>query len=256
MSNDFDYDDDDAPAPRRSKRDRAKARPSPLRWISPGTFGAAAILFFLPWTDLSCNGPTGKMQLVTQSGYESAVGEGSEGEGFSKLREMGPMGGGNKADVKFDFKEIRNKGPAGKANTDKEEKAPLLWVYLVLLVAGAIVPVLVAQNQVRGAIILGLVGFAILLLVLQMILGFPLANMAADFNKEIKDMGDLGKGGMGPDLKLGGKMEMKSSYLMAFWGSILLLVASGALGLVQIVTGAPKRARAGRSRRLRDDPEE
>ncbi len=261
MSDDFTYDDaDDAPPRRRS--DRPPERPSVWRFLSPGTFGVAVILFFLPWTDLSCNGPTGKMQMITQSGYQSAVGEASEGEGFAKLREeMGPQPGmpGMKAEVKLDandfLKKIHQKG-AEKETADTTEKAPLLWLYLVLLVAGAVVPVVLPTAQIRGAIILGFVGFAVLLLVLQMVLGFPLANDAAKANSEMKQAGDMGRNGFGPGLKLGGKVEIKSSYLPSFWGTLLCLVASAGLGVVQVVQGRPQGGRGSRSRRPRDDPDE
>jgi hypothetical protein len=262
VSDDFTHDDaDDAPPRRRSDRDRPPERMSVWRFISPGTFGAAVILFFLPWTDLSCNGPTGKMQMITQSGYQSAVGEASEGEGFTKLREeMGPQPGmpGMKAEVKLDandfLKKIHQKG-AEKDTADTTEKAPLLWLYLVLLVGGAVVPVFLPAAQIRGAIILGFVGFAVLLLILQMVLGFPLANDAAKANTEMKEAGDMGRNGFGPDLKLGGKVEIKSSYLMAFWGSVLALVASAGLGVVQVVQGRPQGGRGKRSRPRDDDPE-
>jgi hypothetical protein len=258
VSNDFNSDDeDDVPSSRRRRPERSAGRRwSPLRFVSPGTFGAAVILFFLPWTDLSCNGPTGKLQMVTQSAYQSAVGEASEGEGFDKLREMGGPQVGKKGEVRLDLNELRRNpmpGPGGKEKEDKTEKAPLLWLYLGLLVAGAVVPVLLPTAQIRGAIIIGFVGFALLLLVLQMILGFPLANTAADFNKEMTQREDVGRNPLGPDLKLGGKMEMKSSYLLSFWASMLMLVASGALGLIQVIVGRPTGARSRRPRRRRDD---
>jgi hypothetical protein len=108
MSNSFSFDDNDdaSPSPRPAPV-RPSGRSSPLRFISPGTFGMAVILFFLPWTDLSCNGPKGKVQLVTQSGFQSATGEASEGDGFAKLREQEGLQTGKKAAPKFDLDELR-----------------------------------------------------------------------------------------------------------------------------------------------------
>lgn len=251
MSSDFSFDDgDDAPTPHNPEAKRAAGGSSPVRFISPGTFGIAIVLFFLPWTDLSCNGPKGKIQLVTQSGLQSATGEASEGDGFARMREAEGIPGAKKADAKFDLDELKRnpfqREAAGKGNSDKTEKAYLLWVYLVLLIGGAVVPVLLAATRLRGTLILGFAGLALLLLGLQLLIGFPLGNAAADFNNEMKQIGDLGKNAVGPQINIGGKMEMKSSFLPAFFGSVLFLVMSVALGLLQLIVGGPKVARSGR----------
>ena len=248
MSDDFTFDDaDDArPAPMPDS-DRPADRLSILRFLTPGTFVAGVVLFFLPWTDLSCTSPAGRMQVATQSGYQSAVGELSEGEDFPRLREA--MGADDKFDINKARKDPFEKG-AAKEPADGGEKAPLLWLYLGLLVAGALVPVFVAGTQVRGAIVLGFVGFAALLLALQMILGFPLANDVAKMN-DLKPVGGPGRNPFGAEPKV----EIKSSYLASFWGSIGLLVVSAGLGLVQVVAGRPEGRRGRRPRRSRDDPD-
>lgn len=256
-------DYDDPPPPRRRGPDRSKSRSSPLRFITPGTFGMAVLLFFLPWTDLSCNGPTGRMQLATQSGLQSAIGEASEGDGIARQREEQERLTGKKANNKLDFGELRRdplqKGAAGKKD-DGPEKAFLLWPYFLILIAGAIVPVLLAANLMRGVAVLGFSGVAILLLVIQLLIGFPLANAAADMNAEIKKTaGPAKQAGMMDaklDMQIGGMMEMKCSYLPSFWITFLMLIASGALGLVQVIQGAPKAARGKTYRRPRDDPDD
>ena len=148
---DDDDDDDYDPRPR-----RPRARMSPFRFISPGTFGLAVLLFFLPWTDVSCQAKGMKSeQLVTQSGYQSAVGEVTEGEAFKK-QGVGPPGA--KADKPEKLLTDPKKG--GKDGKEEKETAPLLWVYLLLLVGGVAAPAFIAPDKVRGAVVVGLAGCA------------------------------------------------------------------------------------------------
>ena len=221
--NDFAFDDNDdaGTAPRTLPPSRSDKRLSPLRFITPGTFGAAVVLFFLPWTELSCDGPTGRMQLLTQSGYQSAAGEASEGDGFAKLREVGGETGERKAGGKVDLDELRKdarqKGAAGKGSADKADRAPVLWIYLAVLAAGAVVPVFLAAHRARGTFVIGFAGLALFVLGLQAATGFPLADAAADFNSQSSQLRDAGKGAP-VVLKTGPKMEMKATYLPSFCG--------------------------------------
>ena len=79
------------------------------------------------------------------------------------------------------------------------------------------VPLLLAATRVRGSVVLAFAGLAIALLVLQMLIGFPLANAAAETNAEIKKAGGNGKKDDDGDgtlwQQLGEMMAMKSSYL-------------------------------------------
>ena len=254
-----DDDDYDDPPPRRRGPARSTIRSSPLRFITPGTFGMADLLFFLPWTDLSCNGPTGRMQIVTQSGLQSAIGEASEGGGIARQREEQERMTGKKANNKLDLGELRREQiqKVGAGNKDDgPEKAPMLWLYLVVLLAGSIVPAILAANRLRGGLVLGFAGFAVLLLLIQLLIGFPLASTAAEFNTDTKKVGNVGKNiGMG-EANMFGKMEMKCSYLPSFWITFLMLIGSGALGLVQVIQGGgPKTSRGRSNRRPRDDPD-
>ncbi len=249
MSNNFTFDGDEGIS---NHRRSGSIRSAPLRLISPGTFGVGVVLFFLPWTDLSCTESKGKMQLVTQSGFQSATGDASEGDGFAKLAQEGVQ---VEKKPKFDLNELRNNPFQKQANeNEKSEKAPLLWLYLLLLIGGAIVPVLLPAVKLRGAMTLGLAGLAILVLIVQLLIGFPLPNTANEFNREMK-AADVGKGDLGPGLNLAGKMEMKSSYRPAFYVSVLLLVASAALGLIQLIVIGPNGPRARRTQWSRDDDE-
>lgn len=219
----------------------------------------AVLLFFLPWTDLSCNGPTGRMQIVTQSGLQSAIGEASEGGGIARQREEQERMTGKKANNKLDLGELRREQiqKVGAGNKDDgPEKAPMLWLYLVVLLAGSIVPAILAANRLRGGLVLGFAGFAVLLLLIQLLIGFPLASTAAEFNTDTKKVGNVGKNiGMG-EANMFGKMEMKCSYLPSFWITFLMLIGSGALGLVQVIQGGgPKTSRGRSNRRPRDDPD-
>lgn len=259
MSNDFAFDDDGGVPARRPRPESAAGRLSLLRFLTPGTFGAAVLLFFLPWTDLSCDGPTGRMQLLTQSGFQSAAGEASEGDGFATLRDSKGVPGGRKAGARVDLDELRNdarqKGAAGNESAGKVDRAHALWVYLALLVGGAVVPVLLAARRVRGAVVLGFTGLALLVLGVQAATGFPLADAAADFNNQASQLRNAGKGGPGPEFKLDARMEMRSSYLASFWASVLVLLTTGVLGLIQTISETLPGTRAARAPRPPDAPE-
>lgn len=262
MAKDFDFDDEDdfdEYKPRR-KAKSASGGAAALRFLSPGTFGIAILLFFLPWTDFGCNGPTGKMQLVTQSGYQSASGGISEGDGIKQMKEMNGIKDDGKKNKEFKLSDLNPPGAAkGKGKNDSPEKAYLLWLYLALLAAGAIVPALIGATKMRGLFLTAFSAAATLVLVLQMVLGFPLSKAASEANKEFKEgMAKMGKNaGPGPAMpgmpNLDGKMEITSHYLVSFWLTILLLVGSLALGIIQVGLGGGNKKP---KRRRREEPED
>jgi hypothetical protein len=127
-------------------------------------------------------------------------------------------------------------------------------VYLVFLIGGAAVPVFLAATRFRGVVILAFAALAMLILGVQLLMGLPLPNAAADFNSEVKKVDDIGKNAVGPQINIGGNMEMKASYLPSFFGSVLFLLMSATLGLVQLIVGGPKGMTTSR-RRARDDLE-
>jgi hypothetical protein len=247
---DFAFDDDEEDAEYERPRTR-RVRSSPLRWVTPGTFGLAAILFFLPWTDLSCNGPTGRVQLVSQSGMQSAAGTYSEGEAIRELRERKAKGG---AKPGMDGLGELNLNPKGDGKKDGPDAAPILWVYLAMLLAGA--GVAVAPNRLRGAMVTGFAAVSLLVLLLQVGIGLPLPKAAAESNEKMEKAGPAG----GAVLKVDNMDELRemarirSSYLPSFWISIVVLLASLTLGIIQLALGDGKPER--RRRRPRDDDED
>lgn len=196
--------------------------------------------------------------MITQSGYQSATGGYSEGDGIAQMRAMKEKQTGKRSDDKLDLSDLTDGGmgpkPPGGAKSKKDpDKAPLLWLYLALVVAGAAVPVFLAPARLRGAVVTAFAGLAVLVLVIQLVVGFPLGNVAADASKQMQQALDAGKkagqgGGMAMDPELAEMMKVKSSYLVSFWLTFALLLASLVLGVLQIVLagsggGRPRRAR-------------
>ena len=243
-SRDEEYDDEDEFSPSRAARKkRASANPfhKITRFVSPGPFLLLTFLFFLPWTDLSCNTKEfGNQQFVTQSGFQAASGGYSEGSAL--------------AQVKGDRKATK----PGDAKSEKEpEKAFLLWLYLLLLVAGLGLPIALGNIRWRGLSVVGLAGLAAMILGVQTIIGLPLSKAAAEMKQEQeKEMKAVkAAGASGPSASP--EVAVQSSFLISFYLTVLVLLATGAFGLVQVLLGGfgtkPKPAK--KQRIVRDDDE-
>jgi len=160
-------------------------------------------------------------------------------------------GAGAKADG---FGELKV-GAKGDGKKDGPDSAPLLWVYLLLVVVGAGLPVAIPGNRLRGALVTGFAGVALLLLIVQAGIGFPLPQAAAESNEKMEKEVPAG----GANLKnanMDGLREMariRSSYLPSFWLSIVVVLASLVLGIIQLAIGD---ARPMRRRRPRDEDED
>jgi len=238
MRRDDYYDDeDDDYEPRRKRGGRGA---TVLRFISPSTFTFAAVLFFLPWTDLSCYSFQGKKQLVVQSGYQSTTGEYSEGSAFVEARrEMQAEGVGEENLQLSDLKKATKQH--GEDENDGPDKTPLLWLYFGLLIAGALVPVLIGGARLRGIAILAFAVLAFLILTIQ---------TAADFNKQMEnDINEAKKVGAGGPFGDEMKPVLTCTYLPCYWLSHGMLVAAGVLGAIQVAIGPKKR----KARSRRDD---
>lgn len=96
-------------------------------------------LFFLPWVDFGCDGPSGRLDLIKASGLQLVTGGISKGTGADDI--MGQMGGdlGNGATVK-------STGPSD-AELDEvaEEVGPKPWFVL-----GLICPIIIVLAGFRG----------------------------------------------------------------------------------------------------------
>jgi len=203
----------DAPAPRPA---RPPAKSSPLRFVSPGTFGAAILLFFLPWTQVTCNGPTGAAQLATQTGFEAALGDVSPGAELVRLRELDEAQGGAKGPA---ANPMGMRLPAA-GKKERTKPAHILWGYAGLLALGAVGPVWVAKRRDRGMAVLLLAGLALGVLGVLMASGFPLDTAVAEQQP-------------------GAKKTMVFSYLPSFWGSVAVLVAALAVGVLEVAGAKP-----------------
>lgn len=201
------------------------AKFNPLQLFTPIQLVFCLILFFLPWIELTCTLPpeaakmrdkaeTDKLKketgidpskpigILVQSGLQIATGDSSPSSDFKKIeeqmkKEMGGMGaGGGKPEI----------GPSTKK--DKEEGAPLLFLFPVALLAGIALGCVPWPNMVRkiGALACCLVAFGVV--GLQAAIGFPI-------EKELKKQNEAMKGGgMFPGMPggaAGGDTKGKSS---------------------------------------------
>src|SRR5947207_3968950 len=73
---------------------REPAPPAVRRWLSPGSFALAGIMFFLPWLDVSCNGRS----VLTQTGLQACTGDVSLAKEFQEMKDkQAPAAPGGKA---------------------------------------------------------------------------------------------------------------------------------------------------------------
>jgi hypothetical protein len=124
----------------------------------------SAIAFLLPWVEVRCDGPAASKRLASQSGLQAIYG------GITPL--MQPP------------KELQPKKPnrtprevlndLAKSEDLLAECSPAMLLYALLLIVAIMLGFRLRQLRMRRAFIGGLAGLALLLLLLQTAVGFPL----------------------------------------------------------------------------------
>ena len=174
--------------------------PGQLRVASPSMLIAALVLFCLPWVNVSCRTPDGEVLEISQTGLQAALGKstvsmhGEDGTvrvGDSFLDGPNALAGDN------DFGAPRTPGDI--------DAAPLLLVYAVVLIAGAIAGFVVPTDQPRMAAVGGCGAAAAALLILQLVAGFPLTS-------------DI-------PVEMATTTQLQTSYSLWFWLSVLVTLA-------------------------------
>ncbi|MDA0765221.1 MAG: hypothetical protein O3A87_08365 [Verrucomicrobia bacterium] len=124
-----------------------------MKKLNLGTTLAALCLFFLPWLDFQCSGKS----MMTQSGLQVISGGGTPSAEFEDLA-----------------------GSSGKSKMDEEERrmSPIVGiVFLDLLLAFVLsIAALRVADHRWSSVVQGLCAGALLLLALQMAIGFPAAE--------------------------------------------------------------------------------
>ena len=194
-----------------SPRRRKQQGGDPKNFITPGFLFLSLIFFFLPWINVTCNGQS----LATQSGLQAATGKLAMSSEFESMAKAGdPSGKGG--------------GQMGQSDTDK---APLLWLVLLTVVAGIIFGLLACPgiNVIPGLrtplIAMILAGVTFLLLTVQMVMGFPIRKSVEDQiekdKKQKAQMQALQPKGAPPNPMGDIKMELKASFTPWFWMAYL-----------------------------------
>jgi hypothetical protein len=143
---------------------------------SLSAFVLALLLFPLPWVQVSCV-QTNKT-IATQSGFEAIYGgmsspmekaaQRAKDELLSNLRKQG---------VKVNESQF-----ASQASEDGPDShwSFLMLLFLFVVLGGIIANVVIRVPKQRRLMALGCGGLLVLLLLLQMVIGFPLADSVAD----------------------------------------------------------------------------
>ncbi|MDB4265349.1 hypothetical protein N9891_01225 [bacterium] len=136
------------------------------------SFAGALFLFFVPWLDFQCSGKT----MITQSGFQAVYGGGSVDPQFESA---------SKKDSEKEKKDGKKKGPG---------MAYLLGVAFVAIVAGLIVSLFMfRKSAAKSKIASALAALALILIALQMMLGFP---MEQEITKSMAEQNDENAGGI------------------------------------------------------------
>jgi hypothetical protein len=218
-----------------------------MRFVAIGNFLFAIIMFFLPWIDVRCEmGAQQSKSLVEQSGYQIAVGETSEGDAFKDAeREFAKVGGMGGAKMKRndEFKKL------------KTDAVPLLWGFVGLLGAGAVLCLVIPGKAWRTGALIGALG-AGAVLGIQTAQGFPIEKKFKDEMEKDKDNQPKAKGNADLDLGIGAPrivVTYKPGYYLA-WSMCLLPLLWVAIDAM--IRPLPPLRKRGRDRDRDDEDDE
>jgi hypothetical protein len=187
------------------------ALPSRSWWkpVSPSFLAAAVLLFFLPWVNIRCSGggPMGGTMLASQSGFQAVYG------GYTLSTEM------DNTEVKHARQ--RAEGP--------QRSAPLLALYPLLLIGGIVCGLAIRPDGRRRWLVGGLAGAALVVLLIQVAVGLPLAQELASTHGHIGEelqrssrFDDLGMKG----LAAGVALSIEAQYTAWLWLCLLANLAA------------------------------
>ena len=173
-------------------------------------FGATLIalfLFFVPWLDFQCSGKS----VVTQTGIQTIYGGGSTSDELKK------------ASPKTDKTESRQ---------HSIDKAPIIAVSLFATVLAAIIAFMACRTpeKVHPCSVAVLTGLALLFILIQMAIGFPLKKkMVGDVNSSDKNSTETSAGEAASMLAM---MQIQVKYTNAFYMQL------AALGIPIVLLGS------------------
>jgi hypothetical protein len=225
----------------------ARSSANPLRWITPSQFVICLVLFFLPWVEIQCPMPKGGLNFnvgappqagppefiwtgfVQQSGLQAATG------GYSfvdpTLQKM----------YEAEKRNPTDKNAKADAKKDDPPPAPLLWLYLLAVIAGIAIGFAMPPGYVRKGALIGCCVLALVSAGGQAVIGFPIQTKIEEELKEDK--------GGGANLKLDSDMRPKTRLKIPFFLAVLFSLGALVTTLIEPMGTKPK------SRRPRDEEE-
>ena len=212
-----------------------------MRFIASFNFLFAIGAFFLPWIDIRCEVKKGDSYgLLTQSGYEIATGEATEGDAKERIeKQMKDMG------MPVNQKQPQGAGMGPKIEKGNIEKAPVLWGFVGALGAGAVLCLILPGNLWRIGAAIAMVG-ALGVLGYQMNEGFPAAKKVQAAQAEIDAMkANAGQAPGGMKVQAMPGMDFDPRYFVVYKPGFYLAWALAALPLlwilIDVMTAAPPR---------------
>lgn len=186
-----------------------------LRKINFGTLCAALILFFLPWTRVQCSG----QDVATQSGFQTIYGGASLADEFDEMRD-GDAGGDDDADIGIGL---------------------IAFLSFMLVLAATLVAGLALFKQIELPINPGvLAAAALMLLLFQAMIGFPIDRSVSDARKQSRSDEDSMTRAMGA------AVPIRTERLAWFYIELLMLAVPAALYVLpRIPAGSAKASGTG-----------
>jgi hypothetical protein len=164
-------------------RKQAEASERLGRWartVTPSTLSLALIMFCLPWLGLSCN----NRPFLQQSGLQASYG------GYSPAPEIAKR---ERESHKVAPRAADGNQPEPKSDADSPDlfgAAPLLLLFGPALIAGIILGVMACTSKAKTAALMSCIPsalcgtFALLLLISQLLIGFPMESWIEELRRE------------------------------------------------------------------------
>lgn len=206
-----------------------------MRFVASGNFLFAIAAFFLPWIDVRCEMSKGESYgLFTQSGYQIASGESTEGDAKEKIEQkMKGLG------MPANQKQAMPKQKEQEIDREKLDKIPVLWGFVGALGAGAILCLILPGTLWRVGAVIALVA-ALGVLGYQTNEGFPASKKVNEVQAVLdkaKQAEQQAPGGKNMNMKMPG-FDFDPRYFVVYKPGFYLAWGLSALPLLWILIDA------------------
>jgi hypothetical protein len=209
------------PAPREGEFLAEKRSRLPV-FVSPSFLVLSLLMFPLPWIELRCNAPVaGKKVMLSQSGLQAAY------AGVT----LDPSLDAYVTQTRKKQEEAARLSPEFHARPSELLPAPLMMLFPFLIVAGVITS-LAMKTRARDEVIVECAGMGLLLIALQVGIGFPLEDIVSKV--ALHDLAEY-RIGAATDAALE-SARYNTEYTLWFWLALVFLAASAGTSLVRLLT--------------------